>query len=104
MLFKNVFRTLQKQYISLILLGVIIVLSSFMYTVMEYAIAGVMEPTEAYFEEANQEDFAISTLDILLDADFAFITENCPAISSLPTDSWPSLSVSMRRISRRTEA
>lgn len=89
MLFKNVFRTLQKQYVQLVLLGVIIVLSSFMYTVMEYAIAGVMEPTEEYFEEANQEDFAISMTDILLEEDITYITNNCPSFLSVPPENWP---------------
>jgi putative ABC transport system permease protein len=89
MLFKNVFRTLQKQYIQLILLGVIIVLSSFMYTVMEYAIGGVMEPTENYFEEANQEDFAISMLDIILEEDVNYIISNCPVVAALPPANWP---------------
>ncbi len=89
MLFKNVFRTLQKQYVQLILLGVIIVLSSFMYTVMEYAIAGVMEPTENYFEESNQEDFAISMIDILLEEDVTYITNNCPDFATLSPENWP---------------
>ncbi len=89
MLFKNVFRTLQKQYVQLILLGVIIILSSFIYTVMEYAIAGVMEPTENYFEEANQEDFAISMLDILLEDDVNLIISDCPTVASLPQENWP---------------
>lgn len=89
MLFKNVFRTLKKQYVQLTLLGVIIVLSSFMYTVMEYAIAGVMEPTEVYFEESNQEDFAISMIDILLEDDIVYITTNCPSFQTLAPENWP---------------
>jgi putative ABC transport system permease protein len=56
---------------------------------MEYAIAGVMEPTETYFEEANQEDFSISTLDILLEEDINYVISNCPAISGLPNANWP---------------
>lgn len=89
MLFKNVLRTLQKQYIQLILLGLIIVLSSFLYTTMEYAIAGVMEPTEEYFEEANQEDFAVSMIDIILEDDAEHIVSNCPSIAAVPLESWP---------------
>jgi len=89
MLFKNVFRTLQKQYLQLVLLGVIIILSSFIYTVMEYAIAGVMEPTENYFEESNQEDFAASMLDIILEDEVIYIASNCPTVAALPLENWP---------------
>ena len=89
MLIKNVFRTLKKQYVQLILLGVIIILSSFIYTVMEYAIGGVMEPTEEYFEESNQEDFAISMLDIILEEDASFIMTNCTSFATTPPTEWP---------------
>lgn len=89
MLYKNVFKTLQKQYVQLILLGVIIVLSSFLYTTMEYAIAGVMEPTEEYFEAANQEDFAISMLDIILEDDVTHIMSECLTVTALPPEQWP---------------
>lgn len=89
MLFKNVFRTLKKQYVQLVLLGVIIILSSFIYTTMEYAIGGVMEPTETYFEESNQEDFAISMLDIILEEDVTYIMNNCPVVTALSPESFP---------------
>lgn len=89
MLFRNVFRTLKKQYISLILLGVIIILSSFMYTVMEYAIAGVMEPTENYFQESNQEDFAISMIDIMIEDDITFVQNHCSTFETIPPENWP---------------
>lgn len=89
MLYKNVFKTLQKQYIQLVLLGVIIILSSFLYTTMEYSIAGVLEPTEEYFEEANQEDFAISMLDIILEDDVEHILNECPSVMTLPLEQWP---------------
>lgn len=51
-----------------------------MYTVVEYAIAGVMEPTENYFEESNQEDFAISMLDVLLAEDITYIMTECVSV------------------------
>jgi len=77
MLFKNVLRTLKKQYVLLILLGVIITLSSFIYTTMDYGVGGILEPTETYFDESNQEDFAISMMDLLLEEDVQYIQENC---------------------------
>ncbi len=89
MLFRNVLRTLKQRWVQLILLGVMILLSSFIYTVMDYAISGTLEPTESYFDEANQEDFAISMRDVLAPDDYAFIGANCPTIASLPQADWP---------------
>lgn len=77
MLFKNVFRTLKKQYIQLLLLGVIITLSSFIYTSMDYGVGGIKGPAEEYFEIAKQEDFAISIMDFILEEDVEFIISNC---------------------------
>lgn len=77
MLFKNVFRTLKKQYVLLLLLGVIIVLSSLIYTSMDYAIKGVLDPTETFFEEYNQEDYAISVTDSVMPEDVVVITNEC---------------------------
>ncbi len=89
MLFKNVLRTLQKQWLSLILLGVMITLSSFIYSTMDYSMQGIINPTDQYFEDANQEDFAISMIDILLEEDVIHIVDNCPAVAALPPDNWP---------------
>ena len=84
MLFKNVFRTLKKQYIQLLLLGVIITLSSFIYTSMDYGIGGINTPTNEYFQIANQEEFAIQMVDLILEDDAVFITTNCPTVTELP--------------------
>lgn len=89
MLFKNVLRTLKKQYVQLFLLGIIITLSSFIYTTMDYSISGVLAPTETYFEESNQEDFAIGMLDILLEDDVQFMMDQCPSFLLLAPTSWP---------------
>ena len=85
MLFKNVLRTLKKQYIQLLLLGVIITLSSFIYTTMDYGVGGILVPTEEYFEVSNQEDFAISMLDMILEDDGIFIASNCALTSEVHT-------------------
>lgn len=77
MLFKNVFRTLKRQYVQLLLLGVIITLSSFIYTAMDYGVGGIKEPAEEYFEVANQEDFAISMKEITQTEDESFILSSC---------------------------
>lgn len=85
MLFKNVYRTLRKQYVQLLLLGVIITLSSFIYTTMDYGVGGILAPTEAYFESSNQEDFAISMLDMVLEDDAVFILNNCSLTTEVYT-------------------
>lgn len=77
MLFKNVLRTLKKQYIQLFLLGVIITLSSFIYALFDYSIISVLEPTEAYFEEANQEEFAVEMFDFMLEDEIMFAMTEC---------------------------
>lgn len=80
MLFKSVLRTLKTKRVQLILLGVIIMLSSFLYTTMDYSIKSLLEPTEAYFEEANQEDFAIGFTDGLTASDTRYIVNHCDDI------------------------
>jgi len=85
MLFKNVLRTLKKQYVQLLLLGVIIALSSFIYTTMDYGVGGILVPTEEYFDIANQEDFAISMLDMILEDDVIFLTNNCTLTTEVYT-------------------
>jgi len=77
MLFKNVFRTLKRQYMQLLLLGVIITLSSFIYTAMDYGVGGIKGPAEKYFDVANQEDFAVSIMDFMLEEDITFVMNNC---------------------------
>lgn len=77
MLFKNVYRTLMRQKFQLLLLGLIIILSSFIYTTMDYGIGGILTPTINYFEDSNQEDFAISMTEYLLPNDYDFIQNHC---------------------------
>lgn len=89
MLFKNVLRTLKARWLQLILLGIMILLSSFIYATMDYAISGTLEPTEAYFDEYNQEDFAIGLMDLLLEDDITYIAGNCPVFLTINQADWP---------------
>ncbi len=90
MLFKNALRTLKKRYLQLLLLGVIIILSSFIYTVMDYSIEGIIGPTEEFFTETNQEDFSIGMFDALLEDDVTYIENNCAStFASLDQSQWP---------------
>ncbi len=90
MLFKNAIRTLKKRYLQLLLLGVIIALSSFIYTVIDYSIEGIIVPAEKFFTETNQEDYAIGMFDALLPDDIRFIENNCGAsFMGLDASEWP---------------
>ena len=100
MLFKNAFRTLKKRYLQLLLLGVIIILSSFIYTVFDYSIEGIIVPTEQYFKDTNQEDFAIGMFDALLPGDITYIQNNCAAsFASLDQSQWPYSVTGVKNIS-----
>ncbi len=62
---KHVLRTFKKKWSTLLLLGVIIFLSSFIYTVISSAVNGLSGPAERFFEETRQEDVSISVLPFL---------------------------------------
>lgn len=89
MLFKSAFNTLKKRYLQLLLLGIIILLSSFIYTVMSYAIGGTEIPTDQYLEDYNQEDFAISMLDVLFIEDYNYLLANSEAFQNLDPSAYP---------------
>ena len=65
MLFKNVLKTLRDKWMQLAAIGVIVVFSSMVYTMMFYGLSGIAEPTTSYLEEYVQEDFSVEMLSIL---------------------------------------
>ena len=100
MLFKNAFRTLKKRFFQLLLLGVIIILSSFIYTVFDYSIEGIIVPTEQFFDETNQEDFAIGMFDALLPEDITYIQNNCASsFSAMDPSQYPYSVTGVKNIS-----
>jgi len=62
MLFKNIIKTFKKKIVQLSAIGIIIFLSSFMYTTMFYATSALEEPTEKFFVDNKQEDFSIDMI------------------------------------------
>lgn len=64
MLFKNVIRTLRKKWMQLAAIGIIIILSSLIYTMMFYGLSGIEEPTRDYLIRYEQEDFSVEILDM----------------------------------------
>lgn len=65
MLFRNVLKTLREKWMQLAAIGVIVVLSSLVYTMMFYGLSGIAEPTTSYLEESVQEDFSVEMLGVL---------------------------------------
>ncbi|WP_346935465.1 ABC transporter permease [Clostridium sp.] len=68
-LLKNTFNTFKKKKIQLLAIGIIIALSSFLYTTMFYALDSLKKPLESFMEETNQEDFSIDMINGLTDFD-----------------------------------
>ena len=60
-----VFRALAEKWMQLAAIGVIIVTSSLLYTMMSYGLAGITEPTLTYLEQYAQEDFSVEMLGVL---------------------------------------
>ncbi len=59
MFFKHVLRTFGRQKLSVGLLGVLLVVSGFIYTVMSLSVASVQNASEAFFDTSNQEDVVV---------------------------------------------
>jgi putative ABC transport system permease protein len=65
MLLKNVIKTLQGKWMQLAAIGIIVIFSSMLYTMMFYGLSGIAEPTITYLEKSNQEDFSVEMLNIV---------------------------------------
>ncbi|MFP5415323.1 MAG: FtsX-like permease family protein [Actinomycetes bacterium] len=65
MLLKNVLRTLLQKWTQLVAIGVIVALSSLIYTMMTYGLGAIAEPTTTYLEASDQEDFAVEMLSVV---------------------------------------
>lgn len=62
MLLKNTLKTFKKKIIQLSAIGIIIFLSSFIFTTMFYAISSLEGPAEEFFVKNNQEDFSVDMI------------------------------------------
>ncbi|SES28561.1 ABC transporter permease [Salipaludibacillus aurantiacus] len=65
MLFKNVLKTLGKKWLQLIAIGIIIILSSMIFTMMFYGVSGIEGPTEDYLDDYRQEDFSVDMVQVI---------------------------------------
>jgi putative ABC transport system permease protein len=51
---------------------------------MDLGIGGIYTPTEQYFDETNQEEFAMRMMDMPLEIDSDYITTSCPLVTEVP--------------------
>ncbi len=59
MLYKSVFRHFFRRGFQVALLSFIMIMSAFIFVVISYSIRALKDPSEAYFEAYNQEDFNV---------------------------------------------
>ena len=72
MLLKNTLRTFKLKIFQLFAVGIVIFLSSFIYTTMFYGINAVKEPAEMFFSQNKQENFSVDTINILMQNELEF--------------------------------
>lgn len=65
MLWRNVRRTLARQWMQVLAIGVIVVFSSATYTMMAYGMGGIAEPATTYLADHVQEDFAVEMVQVV---------------------------------------
>lgn len=59
MLYKSVFKHFLRRGFQVALLSFIMIMSAFIFVVMGYSIKALKDPSEAYFDDYNQEDFNV---------------------------------------------
>jgi len=77
MILRHIIREVRARWVSVLLLGIMIALSSFVYTSVDLGIGAVERETDAYFETTNQEDFAISVTPLLSESDLDHLDTSC---------------------------
>ncbi|MFW5914090.1 MAG: FtsX-like permease family protein [Bacillota bacterium] len=82
-LFKHVSRVFLSHKILTMMLGLVLLLSSFIYTFISMGIGSVEHASEGYFNQHNQETMVIGFSDRLMDHDFEILSDECPKDPSL---------------------
>lgn len=82
MLYKSVFKTFKKKWAQILAIGLVIFISSFIYTVMAYAIDGLKKPTEEFFKENKLEDFSIDMYTALTQNEMEYLLKTNPSLAS----------------------
>lgn len=74
-LYKNVRQTLWKKWMVLFATGLIILMSSWIYTTMSYSVGSLEKPTLDYLENYRQEAFSIEMLRVLTPEEMMYANE-----------------------------
>ncbi len=77
MIYKHVLRTFAKKKLTLFLLGIVIMLSSFVYVALHMGAATIEKATEAYFDDYNQEDFVFEMSPYITPKEHQLDLEHC---------------------------
>ncbi|WP_122639391.1 ABC transporter permease [Romboutsia sp. Marseille-P6047] len=74
-LLKNTLNIFKKKRLQLLAIGIIIGISSFLYTTMFYTLNSMKDPFEKFVKEYNQEDFSINIVDGITSSDIDLLNE-----------------------------
>ncbi|MFW5842094.1 MAG: FtsX-like permease family protein [Bacillota bacterium] len=78
MLFRHVLRTFKKQWLSISLLGLLLIISGFIYTVMAMSTESIEDASTDYFETHKQEDFYLEMTPVVTQSDQASLSTCSP--------------------------
>ena len=76
MLLKGTLKTFKNKIAQLSAIGIIIFLSSFIFTTMFYAISSLEGPAEKFFIDKHQEDFSIDMINGLTQKELEYAISN----------------------------
>jgi putative ABC transport system permease protein len=74
---KHVIRTFKTQWLKLILVGLMIILSSFIYMVVGAAVNAIHEGAEPFLNRTNQEDFMIELTPYVTESELQQFSDSC---------------------------
>ena len=74
-LLKNTLNIFKKKKIQLLAIGIIIGLSSFLYTTMFYTLDSLKSPFEKFVLDYNQEDFSVEIIDGITEGDIKSLSK-----------------------------
>jgi len=77
MFLKHVIRSFKAKAMMLLILGLIIMLSSFVYTIIFSAVGALEETSMDYFSDTNQEDIAFTLSPYLTEDEVYFVSDTC---------------------------
>ena len=85
MLFKNTFKLFKQKKFQFLAIGIIIFLSSFLYTAMNTALGSLEKSISDYFYNYNQEDFSVDTINNLTETELSMVLTKYSDFNPLST-------------------